>query len=130
MPLVPPHHRAGFQNWAEARRWRELERECACTFAALHESPEKREEDCPPLAHTPPRALRESRAGLSVSPAGPFLVLGDPSPAIPQSAAPDPAGASIAADRAFVSLRSVRCSGPQGSCRSKRTNRRRPGIPI
>src|SRR5579863_4899225 len=131
MPLVPrDRHWAGFQNWAEAHRWRELEPECVCTFVALIESPETRREDCPPLAHTPPTALRESPAGLSVSPAAPFAILGDPSPAVPESAVAYPAGASTASLRVSVSFRSVRCSGRPGSCRSTRTNRRRPGIPI
>src|SRR5580658_9036290 len=124
------HRPVGLQNWAEVRRWRELERECACTFVAPHGLPESLEEDGHPLAHTRPKALRESPADLSVSPARPFPTLGGLSPAVPGSAVSYPAGSSIAALRVSVSIRSVRCSGRQGSCRSTRTNRRRPGTPI
>src|SRR5580692_2400136 len=115
MPLVRRDHRlVGLQNWAEVRRWRELERECACTFSAPHGLPESPEEDGLPLAHTRPKALRESPAGLSVSPARPFPTLGGPSPAVPESAVVYPAGTSIVALRISVSIRSVRCSGRQG----------------
>src|SRR5271154_1600926 len=131
MPLVRRDHRpVGLQNWAEARRWRELERECVCTFVAPRGLPESPEEDGHSLAHTQPKALRESPADLFVSRAKPFPTSGGPSPAVPESAAAYPAGTSIAALRVSVSIRSVRCSGRQGSCRSTRTNRRRPGTPI
>ena len=124
------HCRAGLQNWAEARRWRELERECVCTFVAPHGLPESPEEDGRPLAHTRPKAPQESPAGLYVYPARPFPTLAGPSPAVPESAVAYPAGTSFVALRVFVSVRSVRCSGRRGSCRSTRTNTRRPGIPI
>src|SRR5580693_1185688 len=131
MPLVRRDHRlVGLQNWADVRRWRELERECACTFVAPHGLPESPEGHGLPLAHTRPRALPESPADLFVSRARPFPPLGGPSPAVPESAAVYPAGTSIAALRVSASLRSVRCSGLQGCCRSMRTSRPRPGTPI
>src|SRR5580658_6469975 len=131
MPLVRrDHRRVGLQNWAEVRRWRELEQKCVCTFAAPHGLPESPEEHGPPLVHTRPRALRESPADLFVSPARPFPTLGGPSPAVPESAVVYPAGTSIAALRVSASIRSVRCSGRQGSCRSTSTNRRRQGTPV
>ena len=50
MPLVRRGHRqAGLQNWAESRRWRELEQGCVCTSAAPPGFPESQGEPGPRL---------------------------------------------------------------------------------
>src|SRR5580692_2293435 len=105
MPLVPQGHRACSQNWAEGRRWREWEREFACTFAAPNGSPESPEADRPPPAHRPPAAPLELPLGPSVARAEPFGIVADPSRAVPGSAVAYPAGTSIAALRFSVSFR-------------------------